>query len=373
MNSLRLKCFALIFLFVLTQACSSNDSGKTISIGWVGPLTGKAAVLGKDGLKAITLAISDHNRNKEPHQPLVKLDIYDDEYNPKKTRESYSKFVKESNGKLLFLNTYSGVLQLSNQALRDQVVVINPIDNDKNLARLNRNILLIGKKTEDLAKLLTDAIATKKETHIAILYNTGDDFMPYLAHEIQATLKNLKIKATMMDYTPGTQNFSRFVEKTAQIKPSGIVLLGYTELSDYVKKLHNKGLQKQIYSANIAMMTGIETQAEGTLFFDFTSDDGNPKTATAFLKRFESEYGHRPIIEWTAMQAYDAAQILLATISTDMTSNSVIKRVLDTKKHHGVTGTISMTKDGSAKGIRPSLYQLKNGKPVKIKQIESSP
>ena len=57
-----MKKIIAMFIFVFVQVVSAEE----IKIGWIGPLTGDAAALGVDSLRALQLKISEAKKTRAP-------------------------------------------------------------------------------------------------------------------------------------------------------------------------------------------------------------------------------------------------------------------------------------------------------------------
>lgn len=132
---------------------------EVISVGWIGPLSGATTALGIDSLNATKLALQEYQKNKTSKDPEILLLSEDDAYDNKIALQKYRQMI-ESNEKpaAIIVDNYSALLRMAPLALRDDVIIIDPIDNDQKIASLNRNIFLIAKETEALAGLIVNAI-----------------------------------------------------------------------------------------------------------------------------------------------------------------------------------------------------------------------
>lgn len=372
-----IRVFAVYFLCLFSfLSCNTSrplpPTIQTITIGWIGPLSGPASLLGIDNLKAVQLALSEYQESKKPEEPNLLILSADDQYQDIKSREFYHQFVAQG-AQIIFLTTYSSLFDLSNDILRDEVIAIDPIDNDANLARLNQNLFFIAKATEDLAKILIDALAEHKKKKAFVLFFSGDDFMPYLAEYFKNHFPEKGGQVELADYDFGTENFSSFISKSLSFKPDAYVLLGYQELGNFMQQARAKRIKTPFYTPNIAMESLAKQELEGTYFVNFTHLDGQADRATQFLERYQTKYGAPPNAEWAALQAYDAAGIVINAIRESYEkpgplSENIKSALFQTKNYPGVCGAISILPDGASEGIHPGLYQYTRGKIIRIEK-----
>ena len=110
---------------------------------------------------------------------------------------------------------------------------------------------------------------------------------------------------------------------------------------------------------------------KGKIFIpDFTTLDGNNVNADEFMNAYRAEYKRKPALEWTAMQAYDAMNILIKAIQSvvnnqenKIPSNFTEKlreELLTVSNSEGVSGNITILPSGASRGIYFSLYEWEN-------------
>jgi len=352
------------------NALPVNDQqlNRTITVGWIGPLTGPANTLGIDNLNAVKLALIEYQSKKSKSDPDISLVVFDDSYNVEKSKEAYAKLVAESHAKVVMISTYSGVIALADQALEDSVLLIDPIDNDKQLASINKNILLIAKETENLAGVLANALIDHDKKKIAIFYYNDDEFMPNLAVALREILEKSKISVDLYPHRQNEKDFSASLNHAKEEGSDALVFFGYTEIGNAMNQAHELGISIPFYASNsINQLTTNSKLKEVVYIPDFTLRDGNQVKATEFMQAYLNSYGVLPLVTWTADQAYDAATLLFKAIQQvshkkgDFTDN-LRNELLGTTNFEGVSGNITILPTGASRGIYFSLYKLKDGK-----------
>lgn len=326
-----------------------------ITIGWIGPLTGDVRFLGVDNLNAVTMAIDDYNREKQSGEPEIRLIFADDEYNSTKTSERFHEMVSSDKPALVFLSSYLGTFLVAAEASKEDIILVNTIDNDQKLGLLHENVFSIGKETEDLARLLAEDIQAQGFQTVHMHYYTGDDFMPTVAKKLGELLSELEVVVSI-GYAVDSEDFSLTLgDREYDVH----VFLGYAEtkraMADH-RKVENKST---FYAVNPL------GEVDGIRFTHFTGRDGNPSLAGEFLEKFKKRYGSDPAIAWTAMQAYDAAQIALSAIRAGGGDEDRIREgMLQTRGFPGVSGMIDIMPDGTSGGIYWKMYVLRDGDTV---------
>lgn len=374
-HKLGLPVAALLVVAVLvvgfTIFTMSPKRGNTITVGWIGPLTGPVSFLGTDNLKAVELAVAEYNTLKKAEEPMVKVVAEDDQYEAQRSFTAYQKIVSTHKAPIIVVNTYSAMGLLADSAARDGVILVNPIDNDVNLARLNANIFLIAKQTEDLAATLANHLMANDKKKIVILYYNGDAFMPTLANQTKDLLQKNQRTVLIHGYPPETTDFQSWLKEGTSNEADAYVLLGYSSLGPAMKQGRALGITAPYYTANLAMAESAGEAIEGTTVIHFTHAEGNSGAAEAFLNRFQQRYRKLPTHEWTAMQPYDATQIVLHALKETQGKKGKFVDLLRsqlraTRDFRGVAGNIQILPDGSSRGIYWQLYRYSKGTLIKI-------
>lgn len=372
----------LLGYFVYRHVSSSDmkfpvkaKSLNPINIGWIGPLTGPMGSFGLENMKAVSLAVYEYMETKSHTDPDVRLVLEDDQCDFTQTRHEYNKMMSFDNPVAIFLITYSAVSLVAPDALDDSVLIIDTLDNDVQLAHLNRNIFLIAKDTYEMARIYFDAIQGQGNSNIAILFNGSDGFMKSLAETLNQDLKGSGLNTLLFRYKDGDSDFTSFLKTAKEKNVDALVFFGYTEAGLAMKQARDMGITATFFAASAIMDPDLSAHAqgaaEGTFFVHFTEEDGNPQKAEEFLKKYQKRFHSLPAIKWSAMQAYDAANMLLDAIKVAKSKHgpffdNLRNALLDIQNYPGVTGNLQMQKNGSVKGIHPSLYVLKNNRAVKV-------
>lgn len=362
---------AVYFVFAedIYNLKGSRPSEK-VTIGWIGPLSGPASLLGLDNVKAVQLAVEEYNAAKTSNEPEIKLLIENDQYQSERSLRAFRKLVAVDNADVVILNTYSALFLVEDQVLRDQVIVVNPIDNDAKLAELNENIFTIAKETEQLGAIIADSMTDQGYKKAFILYFDGDKFMPTLANDVKNNFENSGGRVVMQRYTTLTSSFSSPIFTGKAYDADAHVFLGYQELGPAMKHTRDAGITAQFYAVNPGMAETSGGAIEGTRLAYFTDIDGNVEETKSFLARYQAKYKELPAAEWTAMQAYDSTRIVIDAIGKARGEqgqfvDNIRKHMLATNLFTGVSGNISIEPDGTSRGIYWSLYTFTEGKVVK--------
>ncbi len=102
----------LIIGFILFGGLIQNPSATSdkIKLGYIGPLTGDAAILGIEASQAIQLAVDEINSTGGIDGKQIQLIVEDDQYDAAKSLTAYNKLVNQDGVETIIMSTYGGFL-----------------------------------------------------------------------------------------------------------------------------------------------------------------------------------------------------------------------------------------------------------------------
>ncbi len=360
---------SIIILLLAALIVGCQQSNETIKIGWIGPLTGPSAVLGIDSVVAAELAVQEINEKGGILGKQVELVVEDDQYITSKTATAYQKLVNTDKVSAVFMITYGGVLALGKQSQIDGIILIDPLDCDHPMAALGENVFCIAPLTEEKARVVAQFALDSGADKAGVLYFDGDPFMPLVAEFFEKDFKVGEKTVIAESYALGVRDFKTSLLKMIEAEVDTIGLFGYDELGLASKQARELGFNGTFLATATATSPGWQNAAEGAAegtFLGFREAPNSPKQAD-FMERFTTLQGRRPIIEVVTDTTYDGMYILAQAIERANTvePSEVSKALLATQEFSGVTGVISMKKDGAAP-VSWNIYRLENKKPVPI-------
>jgi branched-chain amino acid transport system substrate-binding protein len=361
----------VIVILVLSLGKKTKDDG-IFKIGYIGPETGPSAVLGMDAIPAITIAVEEINKKGGINGKPVELVVEDDQYLTKNTINAYNKLVNVDKVDALLVATYGGVFSIKDQAEKDDVIVIDPLDCNSELAGSSDNIFCLATETESIGVSIAEYMIKNGQTNAAVMYSTKDSFMNLVskAFEDKFVAEGGKIVAKEA-FNFEDNDFRTHLLKVKGSSPTGLVILGHDEQGLIMKQARELGIQAPFYTTGTitspVAQKSANGYAEGT-YFAYWDASADNKLSKEFDTKFIEKVGRPAILPLTTHPAYDTMQVLFNVfeqIEGDVTSNKIAKGLLNTQNFEGTTGTISFEKDGGAR-IKESIFKLVNGAPVKV-------
>jgi ABC-type branched-subunit amino acid transport system substrate-binding protein len=357
-------CFALILL----SACTSVDTIKEVNIGYIGPLSVRATDLGIAPSKAMILAVEQYNANRAADAPLVNLFIEDDQWEKEKAIEAYDRLRKKHNIDVVLVSNTDGTIALQERIMKDNVILVNPTNNDRLLSSLNENTFKIAKSTEEANGLVGKRIIDLDLKKV-IIFHYPNDFMTRGANAVKELLDEAGIQNKLVMVKKGDQNFEEELKECKEKGCDAYVMFGYKEFGFMQKQARDMGITAPFYGSTTQLVPDYYKNSEGAIigseFPFFTPSDGNYVLAHEFLEAYKLRFGEEPFSVWPPMQAYDAINLVMSklskvnsTIGEEEKLGDWLKRSLFEVKHYrGVCGNIAIQEDGSSRGIYFSLYR----------------
>jgi branched-chain amino acid transport system substrate-binding protein len=344
----------------------ARTAAAEIAIGWIGPLTGNAAILGVDTVPAIELALEEINSAGGINGEKLVLYAEDDQYITAKTVTAYNTLVHQRGARIIFVLTYGGLSVLAPRAQRDGVILLDTLDADEDTARLPSNTFCIAKTTESLGVGVASQILAHNDFPLAVLYFDGDPFMGTLAKSLIAELdRNGKRPEIVETYNDTTTDFRSLATRIISRKIKGVALLGYDQLGLAARTLKDLGNTAQLYGVNTATSPGFRKIAgdsvenmRGVVFVA-------PRTEALrrFEERFISRVGRSWQFESSTLPSYDTMQLISKALSESGSVTATISKtpvvhidkirewLLSVKDYPGISGTITIDPDGITRSL----------------------
>lgn len=362
---------AVIAIVVIGFGKSSDINGP-IKIGYIGPLTGPSAVLGMDAVKAVEIAVKEANDRGGVNGRQIELISEDDQYLTKNTVSAYEKLVKTDKVKVVLVASYGGLFAVRDLAKADGVVIINPLDCNKEVAGASKNVFCLATETESIGVSLAKNMLANKKYSAGIMYSTKDTFMAIVSNSFKKEFELGGGKVQIESFNYEDKDFKTQLLKLKSAKVDGLVLLGHDETGLIMKQARELGLTQPFYTTGtitspVAQQLAVGG-AEGTTFAYWDTDSSN-QIAKDFGVKFKAAVGRDPILPLTTHPAYDVVSLLtnkvLPNINGELTAEKISAELLKVSNFQGSTGLITFNKDGSAP-IMESAFKLVKGMPVKI-------
>jgi branched-chain amino acid transport system substrate-binding protein len=346
---------------------SNSYADGEVKIGWIGPLTGNSAVLGIDSIKAVEIAAAERNLAGGINGKKIRIIFEDDQYDTTKALSAYNKLVSQGVVAIL-MSTYGGVFAVNDRVTKDDVIVINPLDCNNDIAALSQNIFCIATESESIGRVIAEHIHDNQYYPVGVIYDERNPFMVLVANVIKEDFsKNEKIEliSSGIDQNAVT-DFRSLLLKFRVNQTKALILLGHDPMGQAMREARNIGLKSKFYTVGTITSPGYQQlagpAAEGTYvaFWEAAKSARLDK----FLAAFNKEAGRPPILQLATIPSYDSAHILFTALEGAVTSANKIEvarvkdNLLSLRDYHGLSGTLTMDPDGAVRSIKETIYQF---------------
>jgi branched-chain amino acid transport system substrate-binding protein len=374
----RITVLTLTCSTLLLAACSgkpdANTTSSTVTIGYVGALTGSLAHYGKDEENGVRLAIDDLNAQKlviAGKTVTFKLQSEDDQADPRSATNAAQRLVDAQVNAVIGHTTSSTTLPAAILYSRAGIpllapAVTNPALTSQGYPATYRLIANDIQQGHTLADIAATQLGAKR---IAIL----DDRSSYgvgLANEFEKHLASLGI--TPIAHESASDKDTDFSAQLTRIKSKTPDLLFFGgndgQAAALVQQMYNLGLNSKflagdgVHTPEFIKLAG--PASEGTI----TTLPGLPlekmPQGKAFAARFAQKYG---AIQLYAPYYYDATQIIAKAMqAAGSTDPKIYAEKLKQTNYAGITSQIQFDAQGDLKTGTITTYQVKAGAWVEL-------
>lgn len=336
-----------------------KENNNEIKIGWIGDLSGDAAIVGQENLRGVELAIDEINSQGGINNKKIKLFVQDDQYSEKNSISAYRELVDIHNIKYIFIETYGGYLALASQAEKDQVILINTIDSSEEFSNIGENAYSIGVYDESIGYTIADYLNERNIQEVGLVTNLDDAFPVLTSNAFKERFQGKVIEET---YGFNTNDFRALLTKLSN--QDHIVLVGWKETGRIIKQAKELGLNPQIYGIDTFASEDFKTNTNGNyngLIFSFWEGSENNLKFKKLVKDYKKKYNKEPENELFLVAGYDSASVLLNALKNSNNDIENIKQNLEnTKDFQGAAGTITIDHDHITRSIKESMYTYKD-------------
>lgn len=380
MNVKIVNLLSAVLMIIGAFACSDTSNIGEVNIGYIGPLSERATDLGIGPSRAMKLAVEQYNQSREKGEPKVNFFVEDDKWEKENAIPAYDRLRKAHNIDVVFVSNTGSTVAIQDRVLADGVILINPLNNDNMLASMNKNTFEIAKSTEEANGVVGVRIIELGLKNIAI-YHYPNDFMSRAANSIKVLLDEKGVKNNVVIIEKGQVDFISSLKKFKDDGVEGYVFCGYKNFGFAMKQARDLEIEAPFFGSTTLLDPEFYDNSGGAIVNTectfFTPADGNYVLAHQFLKDYKAKFGEEPFSIWPPMQAYDAMNITLNNLKKinwredeKMKLEDYLRaELLSLRYFQGVCGNLSITADGSSRGIYFSLYSVDGrGMLVKVKR-----
>jgi branched-chain amino acid transport system substrate-binding protein len=375
----KLLCFALAMGMVVASmsACGKAKSDK-FYIGGSGPITGDAAVYGKNVENGAKLAVKEINAAGGINGKQIEFMFADDEADGEKAVNAYNSL--RDKGMKMFMGTVTSgacasVMEKTNA---DKMFELTPSGSSKDLTKYG-NLFQVCFSDPNQGIASAKYIGEKKlATKVAIIYDSSDIYSSGIEAKFEEEAKNqgLNVVAKEAFTADSKSDFSVQIQKA---KDSGAELvflpIYYKEATLILKQASDISYKPIFFGCDgldgiLTVENFDKSLAEGLMLLTPFSPDSEDAATQKFVTAFKAEYKDAP--NQFAADAYDAMYIIKAAaeqekVKPDMSIsaiNEAMKKAMTEITFDGLTGTGMNWANTGEVNKTPRVFKIENSKYV---------
>ena len=375
---------AIAASLALTLAPAATFAQEVVKIGFSGPLSGGAALYGKNCLDGMNMAVAEINAaGLEVGGKKYKLEVValDDKYNPSETAINAQRLVQESKTPAILVPHSGGIyaLQTTNEAQKYLLLAYS--STPQITARGNKMTLRIPPDFTSYVVPFTNYTMKKFGKNVGIADADHDYAKAWNAAFKPAweAAGGKVVSDNPMSYNRATDFYSG-VSKVLAEKPDVLFVGGASEPTGLVvKQARELGFKGGFYIIDQAKMDEVQkvsggyASLEGSIGVLPVAEDSNPDVK-AFVERFHKIYpGRDPSSEtsynYSAVHATAAAMKLAGTVTDAVAIRGQLDRAYKTMPKALNTGPVDGVADNGGTLIDPRVAVVEGGK---IKEVKLS-
>ncbi len=362
---------ALLASAILTVSAAFAED---VKVGFLGPLSGNAAILGSDALIAAQIAVDDVNLSGGIQGRPLKLLVEDDQMLAKQTVTGFRKLTEQEGVRVVLVYGYSGLFSIAELAQKAGVLLIDPLDCDEDIAKLPENVICIAKLTEYFGHQLADDMVARDALPAGVLYYTSDAFPVKVTEALKNRLRTHgKELASETSYHAEERDFRTYLMGARARKLKSLAIFGELEVGIILKQARELNFPGQLYSFSTILGPDVRKIAgdaiNGVRIVDWTAEE-SPAYAE-FLSKFKLRTGRDPALQISTVPTYDVINLIAAALRAstppgiDTPAATVKKYLYRLKDYQGASGKITIDSDGCVRSLRTHLADVKNGERVR--------
>ena len=326
-----------------TAENAAGNTGATIKLGGIGPLTGAAAIYGNATKNGSELAVEEINA-LGGIQFEIKWE--DDEHDPEKSVNAYNNLKDWGMQMLVGTTTTAPCVAVSAETNADHMFELTPSASSTDVIGVDDarkdNVFQMCFTDPNQGTASAQYISEKKlGTKIAVIYNNSDAYSTGIYNKFVAEAETLGLEiVSATTFTDDTAN--DFSVQLGEAKSAGADLIFlpiyYTPASLILKQAKGMGYDPKFFGVDgmdgILDLEGFDTSlAEGVMLLTPFSADASDEKTQNFVSKYKEKYGDTP--NQFAADAYDCVYAIYeacqkAGVTADMSVSDICDKMIET-------------------------------------------
>ena len=354
---------------MMGSACFAEEAA--LKIGFIGPLTGAAAVYGTSCLQGAQVAVDEINAKGGMQIELI---AQDDEHDPEKSVNAYNTLWDEGAQMIVGCVTTGPCKAVSAEAYNDRMFMLTPSASSTEVTEGKDNMYQVcftdpNQGSASAQFIVDNGLATK----VAVIYNNADAYSTGIYQTFVANAAELGLEVvSVTTFTDDTTDFS--VQLTdAKDNGADLVFLPiyYTPASMILSQANAMEYAPTFFGVDgmdgILTMEGFDTSlAEGLMLLTPFAADAEDERTQTFVAAYQAAYTDIPT-QFSA-DGYDAVYALYeASLQGGITGETstedaceILVKVMPEITVSGLTGEMDWDANGEVTKT-PKAVVIQNG------------
>jgi len=354
-------------LIFLALGCQKAGESNEIVLGAIMPLTGDAAIYGKNCKQGIELAVNELNSKGGLNGKSIRIIYEDSQLQPKNAVTVFQKLV-----------TVDKVLAIIGPLASSCAMATAPIANKTNVISFSPGAstpkltdagpyVFRNWQSDALEAIIMAKYALEKGWQKFAVFYVNNDFGIALKDYFKKTIEEKGGKILVMEsFEQGQTDFKTQITKIKYSKPDAVYLLSYPQQTpNIVNQMKSLNVISNIMGvAAMEDPTLIEIagkNAEGILYTIAKPLSDDDPLRKKFMENYEKKFGEKPgLISDTG---YDAVYILNKAIKNikEINGKAIQQALSEIKEYNGASGQMSFDDNGDV--IKPlGIKTVEGGK-----------
>ena len=354
---------------MMGSACFAEEG--TLKIGFIGPLTGAAAVYGTSCLQGAQIAVDEINAKGGMQIELI---AQDDEHDPEKSVNAYNTLWDEGAQMIVGCVTTGPCKAVSAEAYNDRMFMLTPSASSTEVTEGKDNMYQVcftdpNQGSASAQYIVDNALATK----VAVIYNNADAYSTGIYQTFVGAAAELGLE--VVSATTFTDDTTDFSVQLTDAKDNGADLvflpIYYTPASMILNQANAMEYAPVFFGVDgmdgILTLEGFDTSlAEGLMLLTPFAADAEDERTQAFVAAYQAAYTDVPT-QFSA-DGYDAVYALYeASLQGGITAETstedaceILVSVMPEITVSGLTGEMDWEANGEVTKT-PKAVVIQNG------------
>lgn len=352
---------AAVMMTAVMSGCNSSDDPKVFKIGGTGPLTGENASYGTSVRNGAQVAVEEINAAGGVNGMKLELYFEDDEADPQKAANAYSKLMDQKIKAIIGATTTDASIALSELTQKDNILQITPSGSGQDCTKYDNAFRICFTDPLQGTSMADYIYDTMKKTKTAILYDNSNDYSKGITDAFVARYKEKGGEIVVQEsFGKDDVDFAAQLNKVKTSQAEAIFVPAYYQkVAAILQQSQRIGLQLPFFGCDgwdgvLKQLGNDKALAEGAIFLTPFAANDPAENVQKFVKAYkEKNDGATP--DQFAADAYDAVYVLVEAIkeagiqdSSKVDSQALIDAMTKIS-FDGLTGSMKFDKSGEPK------------------------